>query len=62
MSSNGESKLDSHDLSIEDKLNLLIEGQVDLANQIELMREEFSEKFSNLSLPGVDYDTDEYDS
>ena len=41
--------------SLEEKIDVLLEAVIDLSTEVELLREELSEKISNLSLEGSAY-------
>lgn len=55
---NGSAKIEFSELDINSKLDLLHEAIIELVEtQAELV-----EKVSNISLPGSDFDVDEYDT
>ena len=54
-SSNGERE---PDLTQDEKIDLILEGMINLTNS----HEELIEKLSNLSLPGDNFDVDDYES
>ena len=55
---NGESGMNMAGLSMEDKIDLIVEGLVELNEKYD----EIIEKLSNVSLPGAGYDIEEFDS
>lgn len=57
MSNNGESNV-GEGLSVEDKLDLILEGLAEVSEK----QDEIIEKLSNVSLPGTGYDIEEFDS
>lgn len=66
MKSNGIALgLNATELSTDSKLDVILEALVGLAEELETLKEqqtELVEAIRNLSLPGVDFDVDEYDS
>ena len=57
MSNNGESNV-AEGLTIEEKLDLLLEGLAEVSEK----QDEIIEKLSNVSLPGTGYEVEEFDS
>lgn len=55
---NGEAAIETKDLSVSAKLDVLIEA----INELVETNQELVESVKNLSLPGSNYDVDEYDT
>ena len=63
--SNGQSDIKPEDLSLEDKVDSLLQGQAEmntLLEDIQLSVNEIFERVINLSLPGSGFNEDELDS
>ena len=58
MAENGESGVNMEGLSLEEKVDLIVEGLIELNEKYD----EIIEKLSNVSLPGTGYDIEEFDS
>ena len=58
MAENGESGVNTEGLSLEDKVDLIVEGLIELNEKYD----EIIEKLSNVSLPATVYDIEEFDS
>ena len=52
--SNGETKL-VETMTVDEKLDLIIEALTDLSNKLDLMDEELTERIANLSVEGSAY-------
>ena len=59
---NHEVDLDTDGMSQDAKLDLIIEGLIDLQDEFQVFREELLEKIANINLPGVDYELDSFDN
>lgn len=63
MINEGNGKPSKEDLTVGEKLDLLLEGLADLTNQFEEFKDEMNERLSNMNLPhGVGFELDEFDS
>ena len=60
MKDNGETTSKAKKLTLEDKVDSLLEGQADLATQFELFKEEVFEVLQNINLNAKDWEEEEY--